>query len=67
MASSNKKQIRDIYRRINGLAKALKRGARGGNLISLEHQEAIETLAQYVIEAQYMLFSLTDTAEILRF
>ena len=58
MASSNKKQIRDIYRRIDGLAKSLKRGARGGNLISLEHREAIEALAQYVMESSaYALFS----------
>ena len=59
MASSNKKQIRDIYRHIGGLASSLKRGAQGENMIiSSEHQEAIEALAQYVIEgARYAISS----------
>lgn len=50
MASGNKKQIRDIYRRVDGLAASLKRGAQGGDPLSPAHQEAIAALAQYVTQ-----------------
>ncbi|KZV68407.1 hypothetical protein PENSPDRAFT_653223 [Peniophora sp. CONT] len=46
MASSNRKQIRDIYRRIDGLAASLKRGIKDGDLLSPAHQDAIAALAQ---------------------
>ncbi|KZV68419.1 hypothetical protein PENSPDRAFT_653235 [Peniophora sp. CONT] len=46
MASSNKKQVRDIYRRIDGLAASLKRGAQDGDPLSPAHQDAIAALAQ---------------------
>ncbi|KZV68418.1 hypothetical protein PENSPDRAFT_653231 [Peniophora sp. CONT] len=46
MASSNKKQVRDIYKRIDGLAAALQRGTLKGGPLTPEHQEAIRTLAE---------------------
>ncbi|KZV59194.1 hypothetical protein PENSPDRAFT_695350, partial [Peniophora sp. CONT] len=46
IASSNKKQVRDIYKRIDGLASSLKRGATRDGMISPAHQDAIETLAE---------------------
>ncbi|VDC04903.1 unnamed protein product [Peniophora sp. CBMAI 1063] len=48
-ACGNKKQIRDIYKRIHGLAASLKRGTKTGSRITPEHQEAIEVLAAYVL------------------
>ncbi|VDB87306.1 unnamed protein product [Peniophora sp. CBMAI 1063] len=45
MACGNKKQIRDIYKRIHGLAASLKRGTKEGSRITPEHQDAIEVLA----------------------
>ncbi|VDC05452.1 unnamed protein product [Peniophora sp. CBMAI 1063] len=50
MASSSKKQIRDIYRRIDDLAVSLQRGTAHGEPISPAHQDAIETLARDVTE-----------------
>ena len=47
-ASGNKKQIRDIYRRIDALAASLKCGARDGDMLSPEHQKAIIALARCV-------------------
>ena len=47
MASGNKKQIRDIYKRIDGLATSLKRGAAKDDPITPEHEEAIAVLAAY--------------------
>ncbi|KZV68432.1 hypothetical protein PENSPDRAFT_687290 [Peniophora sp. CONT] len=44
MASSNKKQVRDIYKNIDGLAASLKRGATNDGMISPAHQDVIETL-----------------------
>ena len=44
MASGNKKQIRDIYKRIDGLAASLKRGAVKASSITREHEEAIRVL-----------------------
>ncbi|VDC04906.1 unnamed protein product [Peniophora sp. CBMAI 1063] len=41
----NKKQMRDIYKRIHGLAASLKRGTKEGSRITPEHQDAIEVLA----------------------
>ncbi|KZV64252.1 hypothetical protein PENSPDRAFT_656726 [Peniophora sp. CONT] len=46
MASSNKKQVRNIYRRIDGLAASLKRGVQEEDLLSPTHQDAIAVLAQ---------------------
>ncbi|KZV69413.1 hypothetical protein PENSPDRAFT_753386 [Peniophora sp. CONT] len=46
MASSNKKQVRDIYKRIDGLATSLKRGATNDGMISPAHQNAIRILAE---------------------
>ncbi|VDB88457.1 unnamed protein product [Peniophora sp. CBMAI 1063] len=46
LASSNKKQIRDIYKQIETLAISLKRGVRDGTPISSEQQDAIAALAQ---------------------
>ncbi|KZV68399.1 hypothetical protein PENSPDRAFT_17573 [Peniophora sp. CONT] len=48
LASGNKKQIRDMYKRVDGLADSLKRGMMDGGLISDTHQEAISALAKYV-------------------
>lgn len=48
MASSNKKHIRDIHKRVNGLAASLKRGAAEGSMLSPAHQDAISALATYV-------------------
>ncbi|KZV68425.1 hypothetical protein PENSPDRAFT_653242 [Peniophora sp. CONT] len=48
MASSNKKQVRDIYKRIDGLAASLKRGAQDGDPLFPAHQDAIAALAQSV-------------------
>ncbi|KZV64254.1 hypothetical protein PENSPDRAFT_690944 [Peniophora sp. CONT] len=45
MASDNKKQVRDTYKRIDGLATALQRGAREGSPFTPEHQDAISALA----------------------
>ncbi|VDB88454.1 unnamed protein product [Peniophora sp. CBMAI 1063] len=45
MASSNKKHIRDINKRVNGLAASLKRGAAEGSMLAPAHQEAISALA----------------------
>ncbi|VDC04905.1 unnamed protein product [Peniophora sp. CBMAI 1063] len=45
MACGNKKQIRDMYKRIQGLAASLKRGTKQGGPITPEHQDAIEVLA----------------------
>ncbi|VDB84802.1 unnamed protein product [Peniophora sp. CBMAI 1063] len=45
MASTNKKQIRDIHKRVIGLAASLKRGASQGSLLVPEHQDAISALA----------------------
>ena len=47
MASGNKKQIRDIYKRIDGLATSLKRGAAKDSPITPEHEAAIAVLAAY--------------------
>ncbi|VDC01502.1 unnamed protein product [Peniophora sp. CBMAI 1063] len=46
VASSNKKQIRDVYRRIDGLAASLERGARHGDPLSPAHQEIAAVLAR---------------------
>ena len=46
MASSNKKQIRDLYKRVEGLTASLKRGARAGAPLTLEHQEIISALSK---------------------
>ncbi|VDC01503.1 unnamed protein product [Peniophora sp. CBMAI 1063] len=46
VASSNKKQIRDIYRRVDALAASLKRGVRDGDPLSPAHQDIIAALAQ---------------------
>ncbi|KZV64249.1 hypothetical protein PENSPDRAFT_174106 [Peniophora sp. CONT] len=48
VASSNKKQVRDIYKRIDGLATALRRGTAKGSPLTPEHQEAIKSLANDV-------------------
>ena len=48
MASSNKKQIRDVYRRIDALATSLKCGVQDGDMLSPEHQKAITALARCV-------------------
>ncbi|KZV68429.1 hypothetical protein PENSPDRAFT_18621 [Peniophora sp. CONT] len=45
MASSNKKQVRNIYRRIDSLSASLKRGAQNGDLLSPAHQDALAALA----------------------
>ncbi|KZV68417.1 hypothetical protein PENSPDRAFT_754144 [Peniophora sp. CONT] len=45
MASSNKKLVRDIYKRIDGLTASLRRGTGTGSPLTLEHQEAIKSLA----------------------
>ena len=47
-AASNKKQIRDIYRRIDALATSLKCGTQDGDMLSPEHQKAIIALARCV-------------------
>ena len=54
MASGNKKQIRDIYKRIDGLAASLRRGAVKASSITREHEEAIRVLAAYVAAALRM-------------
>ncbi|KZV68416.1 hypothetical protein PENSPDRAFT_754143 [Peniophora sp. CONT] len=46
MASSNKKQVRDIYKRIDGLAASLQHGTVKGSPITPGHQEAIKALAE---------------------
>ena len=46
MASSNKKQIRDLNKRVEGLAASLKRGTKAGAPLTLEHQEVIRALAE---------------------
>ena len=46
-ASDNKKQIRDIYRRIDALATSLRCGTQDGDMLSSEHQKAIMALARY--------------------
>ena len=38
--------LRDIYRRVDGLATSLKHGAKGGEPLSQAHQDAIAVLAQ---------------------
>ncbi|VDC05455.1 unnamed protein product [Peniophora sp. CBMAI 1063] len=45
MASSNKKHIRDIHKRVDALAASLKRGAAEGSMLAPAHQEAISALA----------------------
>ncbi|VDB88452.1 unnamed protein product [Peniophora sp. CBMAI 1063] len=45
MASSNKKHIRDIHKRVNSLAASLKRGAAEGSMLAPAHQDAISALA----------------------
>ncbi|VDB88456.1 unnamed protein product [Peniophora sp. CBMAI 1063] len=45
MASSNKKHIRDIHKRVNGLTASLKRGAAEGSMLAPAHQDAISALA----------------------
>ncbi|KZV64257.1 hypothetical protein PENSPDRAFT_757409 [Peniophora sp. CONT] len=46
MASGNKKQIRDIYKRVDGLAASLKRGTAKGSPLTPEHHDAIRSLAE---------------------
>ena len=51
MASSNKKQIRDIYRAIEDLATSLRCGVQDkSDMLSPGHQEAIAVLSRYVQE-----------------
>ncbi|KZV68044.1 hypothetical protein PENSPDRAFT_687620 [Peniophora sp. CONT] len=50
MASSNQKQIRDIYKRVDVLVASLKSSAAEGGLVSRAHQEAIQTLADEIAE-----------------
>ncbi|VDB88434.1 unnamed protein product [Peniophora sp. CBMAI 1063] len=45
MASSNKKQIRDIHKRVNSLAASLRCGAEDGSMLSSAHHNAIGVLA----------------------
>ncbi|KZV64255.1 hypothetical protein PENSPDRAFT_656730 [Peniophora sp. CONT] len=45
-ASGNKKQIRDLYKRVDGLAASLRRGTAQGSPITVEHHDAISTLAE---------------------
>ena len=45
MVSSNKKQIRDLHKRVEGLAASLKRGTRVGAPLTPEHQGVISALA----------------------
>ena len=54
MASGNKKQIREIYKRIDGLATSLKRGAAKDSPITPEHEEAIAVLAAYVLALTWL-------------
>ncbi|KZV69412.1 hypothetical protein PENSPDRAFT_686392 [Peniophora sp. CONT] len=45
MASSNKRQVRETYKRIEGLATALQRGTRECSRFTPEHREAIDALS----------------------
>ncbi|VDB88440.1 unnamed protein product [Peniophora sp. CBMAI 1063] len=45
LASSNKKQIRDIHKRVNSLAASLRCGAEDGSMLSSAHHNAIGVLA----------------------
>ena len=57
MASGNKGQIRDIYRRVDGIAASLKRSVQAGDQISPVHQEVIAALAQY----DFQTYGTTDS------
>ena len=48
MAAGNKKLVRDVRKRVNGLAAALKRGVGKNGILTIEHQEAISVLSEYV-------------------
>ncbi|KZV68414.1 hypothetical protein PENSPDRAFT_18116 [Peniophora sp. CONT] len=50
MASANKKQIRDIYKRVDALASTLKRSAADGSPLSPAHQDAIHALAKDIVD-----------------
>ncbi|VDC05450.1 unnamed protein product [Peniophora sp. CBMAI 1063] len=45
MASSNKQQIRDVYKHIHGLAASLERGSKSDSPATPEHQEIVRALA----------------------